>query len=110
MTSNTLLGEAQVMMAQFSRRHALTPRQRLALASEIYFWAGHGLGIGRVSPTGRQPLTGFLGRLRRGLADRGVLTPCGITQGWQPEALADLWAIAQAQARAEGLRPLEGLT
>lgn len=102
-----LQGEAQVLMARFSRCYGLTARQAQALAVTAHAWAAARPSLWLVTPAGPQPVVALSGPLWRGLATRGVVVRGGT--GWQPEALADLWGIAQAQAQAEGLPPLRTL-
>lgn len=107
-----LQGEARVLMARFSRCYRLTAPQAQALAVTVHSWAGRGgPGLWRVTPAGgpAQPAVALSRPLWRGLAARGVVVIEGPGLGWQSLALADLWGIAQAQARAEGLRPLRTL-
>lgn len=96
-----LAGDARHLFALFARRYSLTAPQCFALQSEALGWAR------RVAIwCNGQPLAGPFGALTPGLARRGVITLQGARRSWAPDALAELWAVAQAQAAAEGLRPL----
>jgi hypothetical protein len=99
-----LAGEARRKFAKFARRYNLTPAQSFCLQSQALSWADR-VGLW----CNGQPCAGPFGALARGLARRGVITMLGAGWAWAPEALADLWAIAQAQAEAEGLSPVPDL-
>jgi len=99
-----LAGDARHLFALFARRYSLTPAQCFALQSEALSWAD------RVALwCNGQPIAGPFGALTPGLTRRGVITLRGASRAWVPDALAELWAIAQAQAEAEGLRPVPAL-
>lgn len=100
-----LAGDARHLFALFARRYSLTPAQGFALQSEALTWARGGASLWVAG----QPLAGPFGALTPGLARRGVITLQGAARAWAPDVLAELWAIAQAQAEAAGLRPLAAL-
>lgn len=100
-----LAGDARHLFALFARRYSLTAPQVFALQSEVLGWAWRGPAFWVAG----QPLAGPFGALTPGLARRGVISANGIRRAWAPEALAELWAVAQAQAEAEGLSPVPAL-
>jgi hypothetical protein len=100
-----LAGDARHLFALFARRYSLTAPQVFALQSEVLGWASRSPAFWVAG----QPLAGPFGALTAGLARRGVISVDGIRRTWAPDVLAELWAVAQAQAEAEGLPPVPAL-